>query len=206
MPTEAFRKLKADKQAAIVRESMKEFAAKGYAEASTADIAARAGIAKGSLFYYFESKEELYMHLIRQTMELYTEALASHRKEWSADLLERVRMMTASGLDLLYRDPLAYRVLNSFLDGNVAALRDKYIQEMLPKMSVLIGNLFEGVDTGRFSKPPEAVYRLIGWVFSGIKLEIYNAPIENIPREEMEAAFFEKLDVAITCLRDGIYK
>lgn len=59
-----FQSLPPDKQERILRAALEEFAEKDYKSASTDDIAARAGISKGLLFYYFKNKESLYLTLV----------------------------------------------------------------------------------------------------------------------------------------------
>lgn len=45
------------------------FTTKGFAATTTQDIAEQAGIAKGSLYYYFDSKEELLYRILLQNHE-----------------------------------------------------------------------------------------------------------------------------------------
>ena len=67
---ERFFSLPAERQGAIVNAAYAVFAADSYRHASTDDIAARAGISKGLLFHYFESKRELYRYLYRHSAEI----------------------------------------------------------------------------------------------------------------------------------------
>src|SRR5215211_1902980 len=58
----------ADRQAkekAILDAALDVFAERGFAEARLADVAARAGVAKGTIYLYFASKEALFEALIR---------------------------------------------------------------------------------------------------------------------------------------------
>lgn len=61
----------------------------GYAATSTADIAERMGIQRGSVYYYFDTKEGLLLELIE---DVYRHALAS---------LERVRAGDGDAVDKL---------------------------------------------------------------------------------------------------------
>lgn len=58
-----FYKLAPAQQRAILRAALKEFATYGFAAASLNRIIDAAGISKGSMYYYFEGKEDLYAHL-----------------------------------------------------------------------------------------------------------------------------------------------
>lgn len=65
MPRARFDKLPADQQQVILRAALDEFAAHGFSAASLNRIIDAAGISKGSLYYYFDDKEELYAHVAR---------------------------------------------------------------------------------------------------------------------------------------------
>jgi AcrR family transcriptional regulator len=49
---------------AILAAAEKVFASKGYYQARMEDVAAAAELSKGTLYYYFQSKDEIYFHLI----------------------------------------------------------------------------------------------------------------------------------------------
>lgn len=88
------------------------FVEKGFAATRVEEVAARAGVSKGTLFLYFPSKEELFKAVVRET-------IADHFGEWnqelaqfqgsSAELLhhtmnswwERIGMTAASGITKL---------------------------------------------------------------------------------------------------------
>jgi AcrR family transcriptional regulator len=53
---------------AILEAALAEFAERGYAAARLDDVAARAGVAKGTLYLYFAHKEALFEQLIRSAV------------------------------------------------------------------------------------------------------------------------------------------
>ncbi|MFB6351373.1 MAG: TetR/AcrR family transcriptional regulator, partial [Bradymonadaceae bacterium] len=55
-----------EKQDEIIREAGEEFADKGYERASLNAIIEKAGISKGSLYYYFENKQDLFSTVLEQ--------------------------------------------------------------------------------------------------------------------------------------------
>ncbi|WP_070000440.1 TetR/AcrR family transcriptional regulator [Cellulosilyticum sp. I15G10I2] len=59
-----FLNLNYEKQGAILKAAIKEFAIQGYDRASTDTIAHNAGISKGSLFNYFNNKLNLYAYVL----------------------------------------------------------------------------------------------------------------------------------------------
>jgi AcrR family transcriptional regulator len=77
------------KQAAI-RAAASVFAAKGFHGASTGDIAAQLGIKQGSLYYYFDSKEEALEEVCLYGLQSYVEnmdAIAASDEPFEARLL-----------------------------------------------------------------------------------------------------------------------
>lgn len=61
----------------ILRVAMQRFAVTSYESLSMADIAAETGVAKGTLYLYFRSKEELFLALYEQELEAWFDELDS---------------------------------------------------------------------------------------------------------------------------------
>src|SRR4051794_3203693 len=64
-----FAKLPAPHQQAILAAALEEFAAHGFHDASLNRVIESAGISKGSMYYYFDGKEDLYAHVVRMELE-----------------------------------------------------------------------------------------------------------------------------------------
>ena len=60
----------------IERVAFREFAKKGYAATRTDDIAAKAGISKGTVYLYFDSKEALFVSALKGVLDREVGALA----------------------------------------------------------------------------------------------------------------------------------
>src|SRR6186713_2378126 len=54
------------------------FVEKGFASTRAEEVAARAGVSKGTLFLYFQSKEELFKAVVREN-------IAGRFKEWNEE-------------------------------------------------------------------------------------------------------------------------
>ena len=54
----------------IFETAMKLFAKKGYDATSVEDITATVGVAKGTLYYHFSSKEEIFNFLVEEGIKL----------------------------------------------------------------------------------------------------------------------------------------
>lgn len=64
----------------ILEAASEEFAAKGFDATQTRDIAARAGVPKANLYYYFQSKENLYSRVLLKFVEPLLKASAALRE------------------------------------------------------------------------------------------------------------------------------
>ena len=67
---EKFYQLEPQKKKDIINAGIEYFAKFGYKKASTEDIARRAGISKGLLFYYFKNKETYFIFLYNYAEQL----------------------------------------------------------------------------------------------------------------------------------------
>jgi TetR/AcrR family fatty acid metabolism transcriptional regulator len=93
----------ADKREAILKAATRIFARRGFFQAQVADIARAAGVAAGTVYLYFHSKDDLLVSLFERTMR---EAIVEGRAalERIADPVERLRKLAHLHLDRLGRD------------------------------------------------------------------------------------------------------
>jgi AcrR family transcriptional regulator len=67
MPSTTWDNLDADRRERVLQAAMAEFGRHGYSGGSLNVIAREAGVAKGSLFQYFDDKFDLFSHVAEQT-------------------------------------------------------------------------------------------------------------------------------------------
>lgn len=92
-----------DKREAILRAAIKVFAGKGYFSSKVADIAGEAGIADGTVYLYFKSKDEILHSIFDRAM---AEFIEDGRREL-ADItspVERIRRVAQLHLERLGSD------------------------------------------------------------------------------------------------------
>lgn len=94
---------KGDKRDQILRGAIDTFAARGFFNAQVADIARSAGVAAGTVYLYFRSKDDLLISIFERTMN---DAIAEGRAEVAktADPVERLRALARVHLERLGRD------------------------------------------------------------------------------------------------------
>ena len=93
----------ADKREAILRAATRVFARNGYFSSKVADIARDAGVADGTVYLYFKSKEEILHSIFDRSVE---EAVAEGRKqiETIRDPREKLRRIAHLHLERLGAD------------------------------------------------------------------------------------------------------
>ena len=69
MPKDTFYNLPFEKQEKVMRSAISEFINQGFEKANVGAIAKNAGVAKGSMYQYFENKRELFLFSVRWSME-----------------------------------------------------------------------------------------------------------------------------------------
>src|SRR3954451_21201693 len=99
-----FRRRKAARPGEIVEAALAVFAERGFAAAKLDDIARRAGVSKGALYLYFETKEDLFHAVvdlaIAPNMQAIRAMIAAHPGPL-ADLLRLVGGRVGTLMDTL---------------------------------------------------------------------------------------------------------
>jgi TetR/AcrR family transcriptional regulator, fatty acid metabolism regulator protein len=92
-----------DKRDAILRAATQVFARRGYFQSQVADIARAAGVAAGTVYLYFRSKDDLLVSIFERTMK---DTLAEGEAviAEAADPRERLRRIARLHLDRMGRD------------------------------------------------------------------------------------------------------
>ena len=100
----------------IFETSMKLFAQKGYEATSIEEITATVGVAKGTLYYHFSSKEEIFyflveegMKLLKNSIEIKTSKLDNAIDKLKAIIEEKEKSQLK--IELLYQERLAIELV-----------------------------------------------------------------------------------------------
>jgi AcrR family transcriptional regulator len=91
MPSPRFQRRKEDRPQEITEAAFAAFAENGYTATKVEDVARRAGVSKGLLYLYFETKEELFKSVIRSVVSSRVDELtrALDRSELGAEAFIR---------------------------------------------------------------------------------------------------------------------
>ncbi|MBO4293633.1 MAG: TetR/AcrR family transcriptional regulator [Clostridia bacterium] len=134
----------------IFETSMKLFAEKGYDATSIEDITATVGVAKGTLYYHFSSKEEIFnflveegIKLLQNSIDIKTSRLESYIDKIKAIILIEIKIVVK------YEDLIT--ILLSQFWGKEARNQkcQKHIYEYINKIEEIVKN---GIEAGEIKK------------------------------------------------------
>jgi AcrR family transcriptional regulator len=135
----------------ILAAALASFAERGFAATRLEDVAARAGISKGTLYLYFKGKEELFEAVVRATLVPNLErleVLTASFEGSSARLLERLLLTIAGVVDSRVG---AIPKLVIAEAGNFPDLARFYLDEVVRRGLGLIGTILRrGIERGEF--------------------------------------------------------
>jgi AcrR family transcriptional regulator len=110
-PTAARRQVLTDfRRNEIIAAALKVFGTKGFDAARAEDIAAQAGIAKGTIYLYFESKEDIYVAAVQHAIAQLSERVNDRLKS-AIGLRERVSAYVFSRLEFWLEQKSLYRLV-----------------------------------------------------------------------------------------------
>ncbi len=138
-----------DKPQQIIEAAVRVFARKGYYNSRVSDIAREAGIAAGTIYLYFKTKDDILVTLFRDKMAEFVDSL---RKAIAgeADAARKVRTLVRLHFSLLERDPELAEVLQVELRQGQKFFRGASGQEIGAYFALIGSVLEEGVGEGRF--------------------------------------------------------
>lgn len=112
--------LKKEKQDRMINAALKVFALNGYRHASTDDIVREAGISKGLLFHYFESKIGVYNFIYDYSLRYLSLELKSAVNLNEKNLFEIIRQIELAKMFTMRGYPYMQQFLNRGMDEDVS--------------------------------------------------------------------------------------
>ncbi len=123
-PTERTEARKAETRAAILNAAVDQLAAGGYASASINAVAARAGVATGTVYRHFDSKSALFAEAFRRAARRELDAFAAVADDDGRDSVERIAAALEAWARRALAEPTrAYALLAEPVDPAVEAER-----------------------------------------------------------------------------------
>jgi len=168
---EAFRRLESGRQEEILKAAMREFAEKGYDQASTNRIVKDAGMSKGMLYYYFENKEDLFLDCIGYALDHMEQGLDDWIGKEREGFIERMARIAEAKRRYFAEHPeISEFAAVIYLSPDVPAPLRERLQALSEEGK---RRMLRELDLSRFrgDLPPETLMRLVQWTFDGYARE-----------------------------------
>jgi TetR/AcrR family fatty acid metabolism transcriptional regulator len=150
-PSNPIEPARSGKRDAILAAAVEVFARRGYFGAQVADIARAAGVAAGTVYLYFRSKDDLLVSIFEKTMR-------EARQEGRAALqgvaapVERLRRIARLHLDRLGRDRNLAVVFQVELRQSTKFMERFSTSDLRDYLGIIRDTIAHGQETGAFRK------------------------------------------------------
>nr|WP_281391323.1 TetR/AcrR family transcriptional regulator [Alkalicella caledoniensis] len=186
----------------MLNAAFEEFAKEGYNKASTNNIVKEAGIGKGMLFYYFNSKKELFDYLIEYGSKFVITEYLDKIHEGQSDFIEKYAQVGKIKKEAYTKNP---HIFNFF--GTIYINKDKFemSQELKNKLDYVrdsgFKKLYDNIDASLFREDvePQEVIKLIQWTMDGYEKELVSKldgkELQDVDMEPYWEDFYRFLEV-----------
>lgn len=203
-----FLSLNPEKQERILNAALKEFAQKGYENASTNEIVKAAGISKGLLFHYFNNKKELYLFLYNHFVEVLAEEFFNELDFTERDIFERLKNLMKLKNRLIIRHPEVFNFMMKASLEEAEEVSSELNSTTTELMHTSYNRLFENIDLTKFREGTDIgkTFNIIMWTLEGFSnQEMEKAKMLNKGINDFDEAFKE-VEIYIEMLKRSFYK
>jgi AcrR family transcriptional regulator len=191
------------RRCAIIDAALEEFTAQGFTSAKLDDVAVRAGIGKGTIYLYFDSKESLFEEVVRRNMmpdrdNMDRSSLASMEGSAAEILATHFRHIYA----FMKNDkvpPLLMMILGE--TARFPKLAQFFYEEMIRPSHELIHQIIQrGIDSGEFRADASKIYTQLLFA-PAMHSAIWNLTYGNLAPLDLDNYAETHIDFMLRALR-----
>jgi TetR/AcrR family transcriptional regulator len=200
-------KLESKRRDTIVNAALKEFALKGFDDASTNVIAKESGMSKGLMFHYVNNKKELFLFLYDYCTAMINKEYLDLMNFNEKDIFERLRQSYLLQIELLQKHPWIFE-FNKITAMTKSDETNKELEERSNgKQALCYETMFGIIDESRFKEGLDIkkCQELIFWMNIGFTNQLLE-DIRNLEINELDYdQIIAKLDSFFNELRKLFY-
>ncbi len=163
-----------EQRAGILTAAVTCFARKGYHRTTMDEIVAESGLSKGTLYWYFKSKQDLFLEIFESWGEAMLEAMSGMAENHSQTAADRLRALGMWSMEAFAAKP---EIVTLMIEAYTSLRGDKGVYERLlkvysPFLDMLTDVIEDGIRRGEF-KPVDArpLAEALGAAMDGIALQ-----------------------------------
>ena len=181
------------------------FVERGFANTRLADVASRAGISKGTLYLYFENKEELFKAVVREGLVSPIAEMRGLVDHFEGSTLELIRMMLFGWWERIGASRVGgIPKLIISEAGNFPELARFYLAEVVePAQAAAVAIVKRGIARGEFREVnADVVARLMAAPMLGLLM--WRNALEPFSKAKLDPLAY--LEAHLDMLRHGLAK
>ena len=185
----------------IVDAALAVFAGKGFAGARLDDVAEKAGISKGTIYLYFDTKEDLFKACVRETLGAHLEGSRDLADSFDGDTSDLLRKIVGGIGQQLSKGEFRTILLLLISEGpRFPELVSFYQNEIIrPGMGILGAVIQRGVERGEFKRTGLSDFPML--LMSPVMMTvIWNHLFSDLKEINLD----EALQVHLTTLLNGL--
>ncbi len=196
-----WRRRKEARPAEIVAAALEVFAEKGFAAAKLDDIAARAGVSKGALYLYFETKQDLFTAVVRTSVAPNIEAVEEAARNLALPFATLARMLLTIAAERAATTQIgAVAKMVIAESGNFPDLARVWHEEVVGRALAAVVGVIERAQARGEVRPGDPrlhAFSMIGPLLLGVIWREVMAPA-GAPPVDLRALAAQHIDTALT--------
>jgi TetR/AcrR family transcriptional regulator len=170
--------MREDKLGAIFRAAASLFSTRGFERTSVDEIAAQANVAKGTIFYHYKSKDDLFRRMYERGVSQLTRAV-EEALAVESDPLEALCAVVRIQTTLIHANPEFFRIVLAEIWGDQE--RQQALREALNRYFTLVKDLAaEGIRQGRIrTVTPTAIADMVFGMTAVASLRLLFSPQQH---------------------------
>lgn len=153
--------IKNEKKSSIVAAAAHVFAQRGYSGASVAEIAAQAGIGKGTVYEYFTSKEDLFFAVFEWYSNITSTGLTVNISALGGSATQRLEALNDAVMNLWDEIEDMFALTMEFWAASSASVMRRRFQNafrhLYQNLRAMVSSLIQtGIDHGEFRRDVDA--------------------------------------------------
>jgi len=205
-PRPRWERRKEARPAELLAAALDLFVEKGYAGTRLEDVAARAGVSKGTLYLYFQNKEELFKAVVRDNIVTPLAEAAQQVRDFdgpTADLLRALISTWWKDFGATHAGGLTKLMVAE--SGNFPEIAAFFLEEVIEPWHGLLGSVIErGIRRREFRQLDVALFTRV-MTAPLVMLSLWNRSFGACAAEPVDADAFVQmlLDTHVTALASG---
>ncbi len=166
---EKFFELTEEKRMKIIHAGMEVFGMNDYKDANCDDIAYKASISKGLLFYYFENKKSFYMYLFDFCMVVMNQHIEQSSIWEITDFFDLIDCGAMIKAEIMREYPYMLDFIMKAYYPQKSEVSDEIAMRINQITQDVFGNYFKNIDWSKFKKDvdPIQIYKMMLWMADG---------------------------------------